>query len=38
MTEKIKKLVIHSLPLALGILLSYLFWQSNMLLQGFRIG
>lgn len=34
MTEKIKQLVIHSSPLAFGIILSYLFWKSNMLLLG----
>jgi len=37
MTEKIKQLVINSLPLALGILLSYLFWQSNILLLGIYV-
>lgn len=37
MTEKIKQLVIHSSPLVLGILLSYLFWKSNMLLLGIYV-
>lgn len=37
MTEKIKQLVIHSSPLVLGILLSYLFWESNTLLLGIYV-
>ncbi len=37
MAEKIKKLVTHSSPLVLGILLSYLFWESNTLLLGIYI-
>lgn len=37
MTEKIKQLVIHSSPLVLGILLSYLFWKSNTLLLGIYV-
>lgn len=37
MTQKIKQLAIHSSPLALGILLSYLFWKSNMLLLGIYV-
>lgn len=32
MREKTKQLIIHSAPLALGILLSFLFWKSNVLL------
>lgn len=32
MTEKIKQLIIHSAPLAFGIIMSYLFWKSNILL------
>ena len=32
MTEKIKQLIIHSAPLAFGIILSYLFWKWNILL------
>ncbi len=30
--EKAKQITIHSLPLAFGILLSYLFWRSNFIL------
>jgi lipoprotein signal peptidase len=32
MPDKIKQLIIHSSPLAFGILLSFLFWQQNWLL------
>ena len=32
MAEKVKQLIIHSLPLALGVVLSYLFWRSSALL------
>ena len=30
--QKVKSLIIYSLPLALGVLLSYLFWRQNLLL------
>ncbi|MFA5318257.1 MAG: hypothetical protein WC323_02165 [Patescibacteria group bacterium] len=30
--KKLNLLIIHTLPLFLGILLSYFFWQSNLLL------
>lgn len=30
--KKIKQLIINSSPLALGIVLSYMFWESNILL------
>ena len=30
--QKAQQLIIHSSPLALGIVVSYLFWRSNMLL------
>src|SRR3989344_123 len=30
--DKIKQLLLHSSPLALGIILSYLFWRNNYLL------
>ncbi len=32
MIDRIKQLIIHSSPLALGIVLSYIFWQSNYVL------
>lgn len=32
MHNKIQQLIIHSSPLALGILLSFLFWKQNLLL------